>query len=129
MGIILLFYFIVLFVIIGLSILQIFKLRKEINFNKTIFYSILVSILFLFITNLTYANSKEVYAFEPFFLIPFITIVIPFGLGAILNVFKKEKLKIISNSLIISILISIIVMIIFNEYLDVIERFNLKIYY
>jgi peptidoglycan/LPS O-acetylase OafA/YrhL len=129
MGILLLFYFIVLFVIIGLSILQIFKLRKEINFNKTIFYSILVSILFLFITNLTYANSEEVYAFEPFFLIPFITIVIPFGLGAILNVFKKEKLKIISNSLIISILISIIVMIIFNEYLDVIERFNLKIYY
>ena len=129
MGIILLFYFIVLFVIIGLSILQIFKLRKEINFNKTIFYSILTSIFFLFITNLTYSNSKEVYAFEPFFLIPFITIVIPFGLGAILNVFKKEKLKIISNSLIISILISIILMIIFNEYLDVIERFNLKIYY
>ena len=129
MGIILLFYFIVLFVIIGLSILQIFKLRKEIDFNKTIFYSILTSIFFLFITNLTYSNSKEVYAFEPFFLIPFITIVIPFGLGTILNVFKKEKLKIISNSLIISILISIIVMIIFNEYLDVIKRFNLKIYY
>lgn len=129
MGIILLFYFIVLFVIIGLSILQIFKLRKEIDFNKTIFYSILTSIFFLFITNLTYANSKEVYAFEPFFLIPFITIVIPFGLGAILNVLKKEKLKIISNSLIFSILISIIIMIIFNEYLDVIERFDLKIYY
>ncbi len=129
MGIILLFYFIVLFVIIVLSILQIFKLRKEIDFNKTIFYSILTSIFFLFITNLTYSNSKEVYAFEPFFLIPFITIVIPFGLGTILNVFKKEKLKIISNSLIISILISIIVMIIFNEYLDVIKRFNLKIYY
>ena len=92
MGIILLFYFIVLFVIIVLSILQIFKLRKEIDFNKTIFYSILASILFLFITNLRYANSKEVYAFKPFFLIPFITIVIPFGLGAILNVFKKEKL-------------------------------------
>ena len=129
MGILLLFYFIVLFVIMGLAILQIFKLRKENNFNKTIFYSILASILFLFITNLTYANSKEVYAFGTFFLIPFITIVIPFSLGAILNVIKKEKLKIISNSLIISILISIIVMIIFNEYLDVIERFNLKIYY
>lgn len=129
MGILLLFYYIVLFVIIGLSILQVFKLRKEINFNNTIFYSFLVSILFLFITNLKYGNSKEVYAFEPFFLIPFITIVIPFSLGAILNAFKKEKLKIISNSLIISILISIIVMIIFNEYLDVIERFNLKIYY
>ncbi|OGS60639.1 MAG: hypothetical protein A2X07_00835 [Flavobacteria bacterium GWF1_32_7] len=129
MGILLLFYYIVLFVIIGLSILQVFKLRKEINFNNTIFYSILVSILFLFITNLKYANSKEVYAFEPFFLIPFITIVIPFCLGAILNVFKKEKLKIISNSLIFSVLISIIIMIIFNEYLDVIERFNLKIYY
>jgi predicted neutral ceramidase superfamily lipid hydrolase len=104
-------------------------LRKEIDFNKTIFYSILASIFFLFITNLTYATSKEVYAFGPFFLIPFITIVTPFGLGAILNVFKKENLKIISNSLIISILISIIIMIIFNEYLDVIERFNLKIYY
>jgi putative effector of murein hydrolase len=104
-------------------------LRKEINFNKTIFFSILASIIFLFITNLRYANSKEVYAFEPFFLIPFITIVIPFGLGAILNLFRKEKLKIISNSLIISVLISIIIMIIFNEYLDVIERFNLKIYY
>jgi hypothetical protein len=135
MGIILLFYYIVILAVLVLTFLQIFLFRKEINFNKTIVYSFLISILFLLITYLVYANSKEVYAFGPFFLIPFITIVIPFGLGSVLNlgsilkIINQENLKVLSHSLLISIIVSTIIMVIFNEHLDVIERFNLEIYY
>ncbi|RBA28994.1 hypothetical protein DPN68_04320 [Flavobacterium tibetense] len=135
MGIILLFYYIVILAVLVVTFLQIFLFRKEINFNKTIVYSFLISILFLLITYLVYANSKEVYAFGPFFLIPFITIVIPFGLGSILNlgsilkIINQENLKVLSHSLLISIIVSTIIMVIFNEHLDVIERFNLEIYY
>jgi hypothetical protein len=135
MGIILLFYYIVILAVLVLTFLQIFLFRKEINFNKTIVYSFLISILFLLTTYLIYANSEEVYAFGPFFLIPFITIVIPFGLGSILNlgsilkIINKENLKVLSHSLLISIIVSTIIMVIFNEHLDVIEKFNLKIYY
>jgi hypothetical protein len=135
MGIILLFYYIVILAVLVVTFLQIFLFRKEINFNKTIVYSFLISILFLLITYLVYANSKEVYAFGPFFLIPFITIVIPFGLGSVLNlgsilkIINQENLKVLSHSLLISIIVSTIIMVIFNEHLDVIERFNLEIYY
>lgn len=135
MGILLLFYYLGILVVLGITFLQIFLFRKEINFNKTIVCSFLLSILFLLTTYLIYANSEEVYAFGPVFLIPFITILIPFGLGSILNlgsvlkIINQENLKVISRSLLISIIVSIIIMIIFNKHLDVIERFNLKIYY
>lgn len=129
MGIILLFYYIGILVILGLTIIQIVIFRKEIKISKTLIYSILTSFLFLSTTYYIYANSEVVYAFGPFFLIPIITIIIPFCLGTILNIIKNKKLQIIMHSLLISIILSCIIMVVFNKYLDVVERFNLQIYY
>ena len=129
MGLILLPYFLGILFIIAFCVFQIFKFRKENELKQKIFIACLFSVLILFVTNLIYANSKEVYAFGPFFLIPLITIILPFLVGQIFNLIKVNEFRIIGHSLVISVIISTLIMLVFYKYLDVFERFNLSTYH
>ncbi len=129
MGLILLPYFFGILFVVAFSVFQTFKFRKEEELKQKIFIGSLFSILILFVTNLIYANSKEVYAFGPFFLIPLITIILPFLVGQIFNLIKVNEFRLIGHSLVISVIISTLIMLIFYKYLDVFERFNLSTYH
>ena len=129
MGLVLLPYFFGILFVVAFSVFQTFKFRKEEELKQKIFIGSLFSILILFVTNLIYANSKEAYAFGPFFLIPLITIILPFIIAQILKLVTIKRFQIIGHSLVISVIISTLLMLVFYKYLDVFERFNLSTYH
>ena len=130
MGLIILPYFIGLIFILVMTLKFIIKeIKIKKNLSNGFFVALLISVFLLLMLNISYSYSTSVYVFGPAFFIPLITIIIPYFLGKSFNLVKNESVRSFSFPLLLSILISVLLMIIFYKYLDVIERFKLDVYH
>ena len=94
--------------------------------GKFQWYSLIIAfftfIIIYLIIYIKYKNLNKIYSFDPVFDFPIKLIILPFIVAWILRFFKHDILSIISTGLLISIILSAIAMVSFDQYfLGIIE--------
>ena len=104
--------------------------RKNILTKKTLIYGLLLSSITFAAITIGYIKSGRIYAFNPYFRIPFLMIYLPALLGIILSRIPNQKTKYIAKVLTVSIVITFFLILIFiNFYHPMLEYFGVETYY
>jgi hypothetical protein len=117
MGIIIIPFLFITLIAFIVSIIFLYKplVKKEIK-SKNFLLGISITIVIYTLIFLNYKSSLSAYALGTFFMFPFFMILIPFILGMILKIINQPITQILSNSLLISVIVSGVFMVVFNKY-------------
>lgn len=119
---------------LGLIIYNAFLINRlhesELLENKVLFFGFLITIFIYGMIVLSYFLEGRIYALSPYFRIPIFMIILPSFVGFIGKNIQNQSLKIISQSLMASTLVSGFLILILNNYIiHFIGLLGLEVYY
>ena len=132
MGLVMLFYYLINFVLLSISILiLVLNYKKNLISGFTPLVAvILCAIIYYFLYNF-FTTNKTTYVFEPWFKFPTYLILYPALLGILLNFFKKfTYINFCSSVLLFTAIIGTLLIILFYKYtLNILETLKLPKHY
>ncbi len=131
MGIIILPILLIAFIISIVAIVKIIKLlRSKRIAAKEIVLGLVVSLILFGLIVLSYIIEGRVWGLSPAFRLPFFMIFIPFGIYLLIRTSKESKMNYISNIILISIGLTGILGVIFNDiFFELIDYLRIEKYY
>uniref|UniRef100_UPI00404B14FE hypothetical protein n=1 Tax=Flavobacterium sp. TaxID=239 RepID=UPI00404B14FE len=128
MGLILFPYLLLAIIVFIMTLVLVIKsiINKKLVFNDFI-YGIITTFSIYLLLFFNYKMSDEAYVLGAFFMFPFFMIFLPFFGSIILKVRNKPTTLKIANILVISVMLSGILMVVFNQYtFEIVDYMGIK---